>query len=125
VNARNGYRVRDRDTRVGSIDLAIPKLRQGRGYFPEWLLEPRRRAEKALVALVADALPGRGLDEAGGGAGAAAGDRADGPVPRSRSWPRAWRRWWRSSAPGPWTKGPTRTCGWTRSRSAAGRVGGL
>jgi transposase-like protein len=39
---------------VGSIDLAIPKLRRG-SYFPEWLLEPRRRAEKALVALVADA----------------------------------------------------------------------
>ncbi len=54
VNARNGYRVRDWDTRVGSIDLAIPKLRQG-SYFPNWLLEPRRRAEKALVAVVADA----------------------------------------------------------------------
>ncbi|MGH7693275.1 MAG: IS256 family transposase, partial [Candidatus Dormibacteria bacterium] len=54
VNARNGYRLRDWDTRVGSIDLAIPKLRQG-SYFPSWLLEPRRRAEKALVAVVADA----------------------------------------------------------------------
>ncbi len=54
VNARNGYRFRDWDTRVGSIDLAIPKLRQG-SYFPNWLLEPRRRAEKALVAVVADA----------------------------------------------------------------------
>ena len=54
MNAHNGYRVRDRNTRVGSIDLAIPKLRQG-SYFPEWLLEPRRRAEKALVAVVADA----------------------------------------------------------------------
>ncbi len=54
VNARNGYRVRDWDTRVGSIDLAIPKLRQG-SYFPQWLLEPRRRAEKALVSVVADA----------------------------------------------------------------------
>src|SRR5438445_1208074 len=52
VNVRNGYRVRDWDTRVGTIDLAIPKLRQG-SYFPGWLLEPRRRAEQALVAVVA------------------------------------------------------------------------
>jgi len=54
VHARNGYRLRDWDTRVGSIDLAIPKLRQGI-YFPKRLLEPRRRAEKALVSVVADA----------------------------------------------------------------------
>jgi len=52
VNVRNGYRVRDWDTRVGTIDLAIPKLRQG-SYFPGWLLEPRRRAEQAMVAVVA------------------------------------------------------------------------
>jgi hypothetical protein len=37
------------DTRVGSIDLAIPKLREG-SYYPSWLLEPRRRAERAVVA---------------------------------------------------------------------------
>jgi transposase-like protein len=54
VNPCNGYRLRDWDTRVGSIDLAIPKLRQG-SYFPTGLLEPRRRAEKTLVAVVADA----------------------------------------------------------------------
>ena len=42
------------DTRVGSIELAIPRLRQG-SYFPSWLLEPRRRAEQALVAVVAEA----------------------------------------------------------------------
>src|SRR3954451_21967001 len=48
VNSRNGYRLRDWDTRVGSIELAIPKLRAG-SYFPEWLLERRRRAEQALV----------------------------------------------------------------------------
>ncbi len=52
ANSRNGYRLRQLDTRAGSIDLAIPKLRQG-SYFPEWLLEPRRRAERALVAVVA------------------------------------------------------------------------
>src|SRR2546428_6758208 len=41
---RNGYRARRWDTRAGSIDLRIPKLRQG-SYFPDWLLEPRRRAQ--------------------------------------------------------------------------------
>jgi putative transposase len=52
VNTRNGYRRRGWDTRVGSIELAIPKLRTG-SYFPGWLLERRRRAESALVTVVA------------------------------------------------------------------------
>jgi putative transposase len=52
TNVRNGYRRRDWDTRVGTIELAIPKLRQG-CYFPDWLLERRRRAEAALVTVVA------------------------------------------------------------------------
>jgi putative transposase len=54
VNRRNGYRERDWDTRVGSIELAVPKLREG-SYFPDWLLEPRRRAEQAFVSVIADA----------------------------------------------------------------------
>jgi len=53
-NRRNGYRQRGWDTRVGTIDLAIPKLREG-SYFPEFLIEPRRRAERALVAAVTEA----------------------------------------------------------------------
>jgi putative transposase len=53
TNSRNGYRSRQLDTRVGSIDLSIPKLREG-SYYPGWLLEPRRRAERALVAVVAE-----------------------------------------------------------------------
>jgi transposase-like protein len=52
VNRRNGYRARDWDTRAGTVELAIPKLRSG-SYFPEWLLERRRRAEQALVSVVA------------------------------------------------------------------------
>ena len=52
VNRRNGYRHRDFDTRAGTIDLAIPKLREGT-YFPEWLLERRKRAERALTSVVA------------------------------------------------------------------------
>jgi putative transposase len=54
VNRRNGYRERDWDTRVGSIELALPKLREG-SYFPDWLLQPRRRAEQAFVSVIADA----------------------------------------------------------------------
>jgi transposase-like protein len=52
TNTRNGYRHRDWDTRAGTIDLAIPKLRSG-SYFPDWLLERRRRAEAALISVVA------------------------------------------------------------------------
>ena len=52
VNSRNGYRSRDWDTRTGSMELAIPKLRSG-SYFPDWLLERRRRAERALTTVVA------------------------------------------------------------------------
>ena len=50
---RNGYRHRDLDTRVGTLDVAIPKLRSGT-YFPDWLLERRKRAESALITVVAD-----------------------------------------------------------------------
>lgn len=50
---RNGYREREWDTRVGTIDLQIPKLRQG-SYFPS-LLEPRRRHERALLSVVQEA----------------------------------------------------------------------
>ena len=54
VNSRNGYRTRRWDTRVGSIDLAIPKLREGT-YYPDWLLQPRSRAEQALTTVIAQA----------------------------------------------------------------------
>ena len=53
LNSRNGYRARDFDTRVGTIKLAIPKLRHD-SYHPTWLLEPRRRAERALTQVVAE-----------------------------------------------------------------------
>jgi putative transposase len=52
VNKRNGYRERGWDTRAGSIELAIPKLRSG-SYFPDWLLHRHRRAESALISVVA------------------------------------------------------------------------
>ena len=53
LNSRNGYRERTWDTRAGSIELKIPKLRQG-SYFPEFL-QPRRTAEKALTAVIQEA----------------------------------------------------------------------
>jgi putative transposase len=52
TNRRNGYRHRDFDTRAGTIDVAIPKLRAG-SYFPDWLLQRRKRAERALTTVVA------------------------------------------------------------------------
>jgi transposase-like protein len=54
VNRRNGYRGREWDTRVGTVELAVPKLREG-SFFPDWLLMHRRRAEQALVSVVATA----------------------------------------------------------------------
>ncbi len=54
VNSRNGYRDRPWDTRVGSLELRVPKLRTG-SYFPDWLLGRRTRAEQALISVVATA----------------------------------------------------------------------
>src|SRR5512142_3398835 len=51
---RNGYRHRAWETRVGEIDLLIPKTRSGPSYFPGFL-EPRRRSEQAIVAVVLEA----------------------------------------------------------------------
>ena len=56
VNQRNGYRSRAWDTRVGTMELHIPKLREG-SYFPS-LLEPRRRSERALLAVIQQAHQG-------------------------------------------------------------------
>ena len=52
TNVRNGNRHRDLDTRVGTVDVAVPKLRSG-SFFPDWLLERRTRAERALTTVIA------------------------------------------------------------------------
>jgi putative transposase len=122
VNHRNGYRTRPFDTRVGSIELAIPKLGRG-SYFPEWLIDPRRRAEKALVAVVAECYV-RGVSTR----------RVDGLVKTlgiesvSKSqvsrMPVSSTRWSPSSGTVPSMPALTRMCGWTpclrRSAKAAG-----
>ena len=55
VNSRNGYRPpRAFYTRLGTLDLLIPKLRKG-SYYPRWLLEPRKRSERALVQVISEA----------------------------------------------------------------------
>jgi putative transposase len=52
INSRNGYQHRDLDTRVGTLDVAVPKLRTG-SLYPDWLLEQRKRAERALTSVMA------------------------------------------------------------------------
>ena len=65
TNVRNGYRHRESDTRAGTLDVAIPKLRSG-SYFPEWLLERRKRAEAALISVVATCYPLAGAPTSSG-----------------------------------------------------------
>ena len=65
LTRRNGYRERRWDTRVGTVGLAIPRVRDG-SYFPS-LLEPRRRAERALLAVVSGGLRAGRLHPPGGG----------------------------------------------------------
>ncbi len=123
VNVRNGYRHRDFDTRAGTLDVAIPKLRSGR-YFPDWLLERRRRAEAALTVGGGDLLPARGLHAADGEAGGVPRDHPAVASRRSARWPGIWMRRWRRSGPGRWTPGPTRSSPRTRWCSRSARAAG-
>src|SRR6185312_3433337 len=81
LNWRNGYRERTLDTRLGSLSLKIPKLRQG-SYFPPFL-EARRTTEKALVAVIQEAWIGgvstRRVDELSRRWGSPASRRARSP----------------------------------------------
>ena len=121
MNSRNGYRRREWDTRAGTIELAIPKLRSG-SYFPAFL-EHRRRAERALASVVATSLPAGGLDPAGGEAGRLPRASPGCPSRRSARWPRSWTSWWRASGPGRWTRGPYTFC-WIDALTQKVREGG-
>src|SRR5712692_9761112 len=109
INTRNGYRPRDFDTRAGTVELAVPKLRQG-SYFPDWLLEPRRRAERALVAVVTqcyvEGVSTRRVDDIVKALGIEGS-----PSLRYRGWPSPSIRSWPSSATVPSTAGPTPSAG--------------
>jgi putative transposase len=89
MNHRNGYRDRAWETRAGTVELAIPKLRKG-SYFPAFL-EARRASEKALVAVIQEAyLQGvstRSVDDLGVGDGASA--RCKQPCNQTKSLRRA------------------------------------
>src|SRR5205809_1026913 len=115
VNRRNGYREREWDTRVGSIELALPRLREG-SYFPDWLLHPRRRAEQAFVSVIADAyLAGvstRRVEKLVQQLGVERMSKSQ--VSRLAK---------RTFAPGRSTARPTRTSRSTRSWSSAARAG--
>jgi putative transposase len=105
VTHRNGYRLRDWDTRAGTIELAIPRVRQG-SYLPS-ILEPRRRAERALTAVVAqcyvEGVSTRRVEDIAQAMASPAcrSPRSPGSAPSSTS---SWQR----GATGRWT--PARTC---------------
>lgn len=107
---RNGYRQRSWDTRVGTVELSVPRVRDG-SYFPS-LLEPRRKAERALTAVVQEAyvrgVCTRKVDElvqALGMNGISKSLMSAGSV-------RNWTRRSNASGTGCW-KAPIPTCGWT------------
>ena len=109
VTQRNGYRSRAWDTRVGTMELHIPKLREG-SYFPS-LLSPRRRSERALLAVIQQAyvegVSTRRVDDL-----VKWGVRVS-PRARCRASVRSWTWWWMASWAVRWTVDPTPTCGWT------------
>ena len=94
VTQRNGYRSRAWDTRVGTMELHIPKLREG-SYFPS-LLEPRRRSERALLAVIQQAyvegVSTRRVDDLVKAWGVRVSPRA-----RCRVSVRSWTWWWMAS----------------------------
>ncbi len=120
---RNGHRMRLLDTRVGALELGIPKLRSG-SYFPDWLLEPRRRTERALVAVIQEAwvkgVSTRRVDDLVRAMGA---PRASAAAPCPGCAPS-----WTPTSPRSATAGSTGSaipmCGWTRRRSGCVRAAG-
>ena len=108
VTQRNGYRSRAWDTRVGTMELQIPKLREG-SYFPR-LLEPRRASSAGCdpAGLLWNAYRQGGWTTWSRRWGARVSQRARCPVSAP-----SWTRWWRTSWVGRWTADHIPTCGWT------------
>ena len=98
---RNGYHYRPLDTRVGTIDVAIPKLRSGT-YFPEWLLQRRKRSENALITVVADCYLA-GVSTRRMASSSKPWGSQDCPSPRSHAWQPTWTNTWTSSVIAPST----------------------
>jgi transposase-like protein len=120
VTHRNGYRPRTWDTRVGELELQIPRLRQG-AYFPSFL-EPRRRAEQGLVAVVQEAyvngVSTRRVDRLVEQLGVPGCPRT-----RSPGCAKGWTSRYACSGSGRWRAG-IRICGWTpRSNGSASPAG--
>ena len=112
VTQRNGYRSRAWDTRVGTMKLHIPKLREG-SYFPS-LLEPRRRSERALLAVIQQAYVE--------GVSTRRVDDLQGPkvyLARCRASVRSWTWWWMASWTVRWTVLPELDA---MTRREAGRI---
>ena len=120
VTHRNGYRPRMWETRVGEIELEIPKKRSGGAYFPSFL-EPRRRCEQAIVAVVMEAyvngVSTRKVDRLVEQLGIH-GMTKDRVSALSGRWMSRSGR----SASGPW-RARTRTCGSTRNSSRSETAG--
>jgi len=106
TRVRNGYRAPEWDTRAGTIDLASPRLRTG-SYVPEWLLERRKRAERALTTVVATCyllgVSTRRMEKLVETLGITSLSKS-----RSASWPPSSTSTSSPSAPAPWTPGRTR-----------------
>jgi transposase-like protein len=122
TNTRNGYRAREFDTRAGTLQVAIPKLRSG-SYFPDWLLERRRRAERALTTVVATCyllgVSTRRMEQLVESLGITRLSKSQVWRWRATSTNRS-----RGSATGRWTPGPTRSSPLTPSCSRSAKAAG-
>ena len=119
---RNGSRARLLSTKAGDVELKIPKLREG-SFFPA-LLEPRRRIDRALLAVVMEAYvhgtSTRKVDDLVKALGVTPGS----PSPRSPGSAPSWTARWPPSAAGRCRTPPSPMCSWTPPMSKPGWTAG-